>query len=529
MVKNVINIVGWIGTALVMGAAAVRFLRPEWDQYAIYAAWGGLGCVVLYTLGQWRDVIDYFRQRNARYGAVAGASVLICLAILVAVNYLSFRQNKRWDLTKNQQFTLSDQTVKLLKNIDSPVKFLVFDKDTNFDSFRASLDEYKYQSPSKVAVEYIDADKKPVEAKQYAVQQYGTVVIEYKGRTEHVSSPDEQDLTNGLVKVLTGEKKKVYFVGGHGEKDTASAERTGYSGVKSALERDNYEVAKVTLAQEKDVPADAAVVVIAGPKTDLLQGEADMLQRFLRKGGHVLVLTDPPGDTDPPTPVTDALLKDWDFQVGKDVVVDASGMGQLIGTDASVPVVASYPSHPITDRFNVITAYPLARSITPILPASNGRAAVSIILTSPRSWAETDMSQLKSGKVELNADKGDKAGPVSIGAVTATTAVDAPKPDPAKTAAGNQPPTPESRFVAIGDSDFAANYALGIQGNSDLFLNTINWLAQQENLISIRPKAPNESHLTMTAQQTMAVFWMSLVFIPAIVFGTGVFTWWRKR
>ena len=108
-------------------------------------------------------------------------------------------------------------------------------------------------------------------------------------------------------------------------------------------------------------------------------------------------------------------------------------MGQLIGTDASVPVVATYPSHPITDRFNVITAFPLARSITPILPASNGRAAVPIIQTSERSWAEADMEQLKSGRVELNADKGDKAGPVTIGAVTATNATDVPKPDPSKT------------------------------------------------------------------------------------------------
>ena len=171
----------------------------------------------------------------------------------------------------------------------------------------------------------------------------------------------------------------------------------------------------------------------------------------------------------------------------------------------------------------------MSRSITPLLPASNGRAAVTIIQTSPQSWAEADMAQLKSGKVALNEDKGDKRGPISIGAVTATSAVDVPKPDPAKAAAGDRPRTPESRFVTIGDSDFAANYALPIQGNSDLFVNTINWLAQQENLISIRPKAPNDSRLTMTAQQTMATFWMSLLVIPAIVFGTGVYTWWKKR
>ena len=526
MIKNILNIVGWMGTALVVAAVAVRFVRPEWDQYAVYAAWAGLACVVFYTLGQWREIIDYFSQRNARYGAIASVSVLVFLGILVAVNYLSFRQNKRWDLTKNQQYTLSDQTVKLIKNLDSQVQFLVFDQSNNFDRFRSSLDQYKYQSPSKVDVQYIDADKKPVEARQYQVQSYGTVVINYKGRTERVTSAEEQDLTGGLVKVLNPNKKKVYFLQGHGERNSDSTERDGYSAVKTALGGDNYDVAKVVLAQEKDVPADASVVVIAGPKTDLLQTEADMLQRFLKKGGHVLVLIDPPDEKAPATPVLEAFLKDWDFQAGNDVVVDASGMGQLIGTDASVPVVATYPSHPITERFNVITAFPLARSITPILPASNGRAAIPIIQTSARSWAETDMNQLKSGRVELNADKGDKAGPVTIGAVTATNATDVPKTE--GTANADQRP-PESRFVTIGDTDFAANYAVKIQGNQDLFVNAINWLAQQENLISIRPKPPSDSHLTITARQATAVLWMSLLVVPALVFGTGVYTWWRKR
>jgi ABC-type uncharacterized transport system involved in gliding motility auxiliary subunit len=528
MVKNVLNIVGWIGTALVMGAVAVRFapgMRPEWDQYAVYAAWGGLGCVVLYTLGQWRDIIDYFRSRNARYGAIASVSVLIFVAILIAANYLSFRQNKRWDLTKNQQYTLSDQTVTLLKNLDAPVKFLVFDKPTDFDPFRTSLEGYKYQSPSKVDIEYIDMDKRPAEAVQRKVDAYGTVVIEYKGRVERVNSPAEQDLTNGLVKVITGERKKVYFVQGHGEKDPDSTERLGYSGIKAALDRDNYEVTKIVLAQEKDVPADASVVIVAGPRTDLFQGEADMLERFLKKGGHVMVLLDPPEDNDPPTPVTDELLKAWDFQAGKDVVVDA----QAANGDPTIPFASQYPSHAITARMNdIATAYPLARSITPILPASNGRAAVTIIQSSPRSWAETDMKQVKSGELEMNSDKGDKAGPVSIGAVTATNAVDAPKPDPAKTGT-DQSRTPESRFVAIGDSDFGANYTIRVRGNSDLFVNAVNWLAQQENLISIQPKPPSDSRLTISPQQIVAVFWMSILVVPAIVFGTGVYTWWRKR
>ena len=136
-----------------------------------------------------------------------------------------------------------------------------------------------------------------------------------------------------------------------------------------------------------------------------------------------------------------------------------------------------------------------------------------------------DMAQLRTGRVELNADKGDKAGPVTIGAVTATTATDVPKTE--GTNKDQRPP--ESRFVTIGDSDFAANYAIRIQGNQDLFLNTVNWLAQQESLISIRPKPPSDSRLTITARQANAVAIMSLLVIPALVFGTGVWTWWRKR
>src|SRR4030095_16187816 len=275
MIKNILNIVGWFGTALVVAAVAVRFFRPEWDQYAIYGAWAGLACVVLYTLGQWRALLDYFHRRNARYGAIASVSVLVFLTILVAVNYLSFRQNKRWDLTKNKQYTLSDQTVKLLQNLDSPVKFLVFDRADNFDRFRSSLEEYKYQSPSKVDVQYIDADKRPVEAKQYQVQTYGTVVLEYKGRTERVTSPEEQELTTGLVKVLNPNKKKVYFLGGHGAGHPGSGRRDGHSAEKTVLGEDNYDVAKLVLAQEKDVPADASVVVVAGPRNDLFQNEAD--------------------------------------------------------------------------------------------------------------------------------------------------------------------------------------------------------------------------------------------------------------
>ncbi|HEY6361616.1 MAG TPA: Gldg family protein, partial [Vicinamibacterales bacterium] len=183
MLHRIFGIVGWVGTVLVFGAVAARFFRPEWDQYAMYAAWAGLACVVLYTLGQWREIVAYFQRRNARYGVIASVSVIAVLAILTILNYLSQeRFNKRWDLTANQQYSLSEQSIKLLRNLDAPVAFRVFDRSENLDNHRPRLAEYEYQS-NRVSTEYIDMDSQPGRARDAKIDAYGTIVIQYKDRT----------------------------------------------------------------------------------------------------------------------------------------------------------------------------------------------------------------------------------------------------------------------------------------------------------------------------------------------------------
>ena len=520
--KRILSFLSYLGMALVFGALAVRIFRPQWDQYAVYASWAGLALVVLYVLGQWREIVAYFQRRNARYGAIAGVSVLVVLGILVAVNYVSAKQNKRWDLTANRQYSLSDQTLKLLRGLKAPVKFLVFDQAVNFDRFKPRLTEYQYQS-KQVSIEYIDADKQPVPTKQYEIQTYGTIVVEYMGRRERVTSDAEQDLTGALVKVLNPKERRVYFLSGHGEKDPTNTERAGYSAILDALRRDNYQWEKLVLAQTNMIPDNATVIVVAGPRTDLLEGEVMLLRDYLQKrAGKLLVLLDPPDPKSPQMPMLVGLLREWSIDAGNNVVIDASGVGKLFGADASVPVAASYPSHPITAGFNLLTAFPLARSMAPTEKPAEGRAPQTIIETSPRSWAETDLAP--SGQVALNTDKGDKAGPISIG--VAVSAAAAPGGEQQKQGDGEKP---ESRIVAIGDSDFATNAALGIQGNSDLFMNTINWLAQQENLIAIRPKEASDRRLTVTATQMQLLGWLSILIVPAAVLATGVFTWWRRR
>jgi ABC-type uncharacterized transport system involved in gliding motility auxiliary subunit len=525
MLKRVFDIVAWLGVVLVLAAVATRFLNPD-VAYSRWLAWGGLVCILVYVLGQWRDVVRVFAGRSARLGSISIASVLVVLGILAAINYISSREHKRWDLTAGGQFTLSPQTIKVLSTLDAPLKMTVFARENEFPAFRDRLTEYGYVT-KKVSAEYVDPDKKPTLAKQLAIQAYGTVAIQYKDRIERVNGSSEQDITNGIIKAVTGRERTVYFTQGHGEKDTSASERAGYSGIVTQLTRDNYKVEKLALAQQPEVPSDASVVVVAGPKTDLLQGEIDGLKAYLAKGGKVMLLLDPPDKADgAPLSNLVALAHEWAIDVGNNVVVDASGMGQLLGTDATVPVAVSYPTHPIVQGMDLLTAFPLARSVTPVTSGVNGRFAQTFVETSAKSWAEIDIKGvLAGGKVGLDEAAGDKRGPIAIGAA-ASAPVAAAAPD------GKVPedgPKIESRFVVFGDSDFASNFVIGISGNRDLFMNAVSWLAQQENLIAIRPKDTEDRGVTMTANQQLRVLILALFVIPIVVFGSGVYAWWRRR
>ena len=525
MVKRIFNIVGWVGMAIIAAAVAIRFGMPSKMDYAYYMALAGLACMLLYVLSQWREIASAFSTRQAQQGTLLGVSVIVVLGILVGINYVGKKQNKRWDLTANQQFSLSDQTKNLLKKLDSPLQMLVFTQEPGFPAFRDRLKEYEYTS-KQISTDYIDPDKKREIAQENGVQQYDTIVLKYKGRSEKVTGaggqpPPEQDLTNGIIKVVSGKQRKVYFTSGHGEKDTTASDRNGYSGIDKALTGENYAVDKVVIAQTGKVPDDCDVLIIAGPKNDFLPGEIDAVKKYLDKGGKLLLLLDPPDKADS-APLTGliALAHDWGMDAGNNVVVDVSGMGQLIGASEAIPVAANYPAHPITDGFRVITAFPLVRTITPVQGGVNNHNAQTIVETSPQSWAETDLKDLFAGKPIGSSDK--KAQSIAA-------AVSAPAPDAADPKAAPDAPKPETRVVVFGDSDFASNSTGGISGNKDLFMNSVGWLSQQENLISIRPKDASDRRLTLTSAQQTNVIIIAMFIIPGLVFLAGGLTWWRRR
>jgi ABC-type uncharacterized transport system involved in gliding motility auxiliary subunit len=525
-VKRFLGLLGWVGVILVVAALGLRLLRPDLGLHQKLAL-AGLVVTALYTITQWRDIARSFKGRGVKYGSISAGSVALVLAILIGINWISSRQNKRWDLTANKQYSLSDQTKQILGSLQKPVVIRLFYRsDPSFDiqRYRDQLGEYAYHS-KQVSIEYVDADKEPFKAKQYEVQSYGTVVFEYDGRIERTTTTDEQGLTNALKKVIEGTAKKIYFVQGHGERDPSSSEPDGYSGIESSLKSENFEIAKVTLAQEGKVPDDATVLVVAGPNTDLFPPELDAIRAFLKRAGKLWIMVDPPDKADAPQPTQlIALAKEWGFTIGNDIVVDASGLGrQLMGTDASVPL-GMPAAHAITQGFRLLTGFPFARSVTPVEGGVEGRHPQKVIETDRRSWAESDLKGLLStGAPKMEPDK-DKAGPVTLIAAVSAPAAEAPTGAPAADG-----PKPETRVVVTGDSDFLTNRFINIPGNRDLGQNIANWLAQQENLIAIRPRDPDSRPITLTEQQGTFINWLTLAIVPGLLFATALRVWWKRR
>ncbi|MCX6552080.1 MAG: GldG family protein, partial [Acidobacteria bacterium] len=458
MATRILRLMGWLGIAVASIALVAQHGLLPGERYAYYVFGAGMACVIACVLGQWRGIARIFDRPLTRYGAAAVTGVLIVLCVVGAT----------------RQSRLSDQTLAVLARLDSPLTVVVFERPFELQRWQDELKEYEYAS-RRVSAEYVDPDTQPAVAKQYQVQQYGTAVCTYKGRTEPVDSFTEQALTNGIARVVFDQQRKLYFTSGHGERDTASSEPGGYGTMSAALGRDRFTVGTVEISRQGGVPGDAAVLVVAGPRTDFVPGDIDALTRYLGNNGKLLMALDPPVKPDAP-PLTNliALAHDWGFDVGNDIIIDASGLGQILGVDASVPVASNYPLHPITPGFTLLTAFPLARSVSPVTGGVNGRSPQTFVETGPNSWAETDATALVAGgevTVAFDEAKGDRKGPVSIAAAVSAPSVRSDGGDPTGT------PAAGARVAIVGDSDFASNAAVTTQGNKDLFLNTIGWLS----------------------------------------------------
>jgi ABC-type uncharacterized transport system involved in gliding motility auxiliary subunit len=449
-------------------------------------------------------------HRTANF-AQAVAYTLIVLAILGTLNFLANRYNKSFDSTSNKKFTLSDQTAKIAKNLQQPVTITYWDRPTGFQNARDLLDRYKNLS-TKISVSYEDVDKRRTQAIAAGVKTLPTIDIKVGNKKEEAKSLTEEEISGALVRALKGGDRMVCFVLGSGEHSADDTDREGFSTAKSLSEKNNYKTQTVKMLPKPEIPKDCTIVVVPGPKRDYIQLEVDALKNYVEDGGRALFLLDPPlkfgGQEIDENAALAMVLSGWGVTLQKDLVLDLSGMGQVFGAGPEYPLVTAYESHAIVREMkDVPTLFPISRS----LEVKNGDKTMveKLFSTTADSFATTNLSS-----PEIRQGKNDIKGPLVLGAAgTYTTGKES----------GN------GRFVVVGTSSFAINNFVGFNGNRDLYLNMLNWLSSDEDLISIRPKEPADRPLNMNQRQVSLMFYSSVIGLPLLIVVMGVGVWWRRR
>lgn len=517
----------WGGVACLLAAGAIFLFVPwlERLRYALLIAGGALLLLALIlNAGEAKSLAG---RRAARYGAGAAVMVLLALGIAVFANALSMRHSTRWDFTENRRNTLSPQTIQIVRTLKAPVNVIAFFRSDTPGKRIAEdlLNQYASHARGKFTWRLEDTDRAPALARHYGVESYGTVVLESgappQTKTEKVLDAEEEKLTNALVKLTRSGKRVVYVVKGHGEREIGNTDRPGLSQAREQMEKANYEVKELVLARDPKVPDDAAEVIVPGPRTDLFPQELQALDAYIARGGKVLFMATPfQGDG------LRKYLEKYGVVLDDDVVIELNPIGQLFGVGPLVPIVSQYESHPITkDLAGVMTLFPLTRSVEVAKTPPKGTNLQPLARTSPQSWGETDRSVFQRG--EAKQDPGEKTGPLAVAVVaTIEPGVDAKS---AGSAEKEDRKPAKARLVVVGTADFASNQFLGAQGNRDFFLNVVSWLAEEEDLLSIRPKDTRQSPIVLTSAQSNIVLWLPLAVLPGAILLCGIMVVARRR
>lgn len=423
------------------------------------------------------------------------------LGSLIMTQVLVARRGWRLDLTVGQQYVLSDYARRILADLDQDVRVTAFlrDNDPRNSDIEDLLSRVGLAAP-RVTHQLVDVNRNPAVARRYGVRSYGAVAVEAGSRRKLIPAADEPSLMAAIVQVTRPMQRRVYVLTGHGERGINETDRnTGYSLAHAALVQELSEVSELAVLNDRPVPDDARVLLIAGPRTDLLTSELLALDAYLRRGGSVLLLLDPGT-----VPGLAAFLRRYGIVVGDDVVLDEQN--RLFAGDFLTMVVRERAiGHPVS---SALQSEPLMSRVRPVALASPADGVgIELLKTADASWRSSDPTVFSTG-VGAFAPGRDRRGPVPVGVAVRVPGIDGRT----------------GRMIVLGDSDFATNFFIGYLGNRDLLLNAVNWLAGDEQLIASRlpTQQPGINQFFVSAQQGALAFWIGTVIQPAFVLAIGL-------
>jgi len=491
-------------------SAALFIIQREWNLYLQIS----LGLVViglaLFSLLDPERVRVGLTGRQARYGSNSFILSIAFVGILVVLNYLVYKNSTRWDLTEDKVNTLSEETLEVLRSLPEPVEALAFfTQRLSTESARRTLESYQFNGEDKFSYRFIDPEAEPALAQQAQISRDGTIVLRRGSRQEQVEFVNERDITAALIRLLSDEVRAVYFLTGHGERSIDSADEGSLTQAKDILESKSYKVETINLIAANTIPEDARVIVIAGPMQPVSSEEVQLLDGYLKNGGALIVMQEPALVTDfgdLSDPLAEYLEQNYGISLGNDVVIDLSS------NQPYVAVVSGYASHAITEKLpGIVSLLPSARSVTNTNPVE-GFTATELAFTSDNAWAETDLEGIQNQSQEIAPDEGtEKVGNVPLAVI-------------GEGANNNE------RIAVFGDSDFANDSYFTVYGNADLFINTIDWAAEQENLINLTPRETTSRVLVPPQRYTIGlILFGSVFFLPGVVLFAGILVWFQKR
>ncbi len=456
----------------------------------------------------WKDRLAGRSGQHVLTGANFALYTLIVIALIVLVNWFVNNHDRRVDMTPNKKYSLSDQTRKILRDLNRNVNIYAFDRERNFGERRDVLGMYATAS-NRVKVNYVDPDRQPALAKEYGVRSYGTVVVAAGERHMEAQGDSEEGITNALVRVLKGQRTAC-FITTHGERSLDGTERDGYDHFKTGLSNESYQTQALPFLQKMEIPSDCSLLVIAGPQNDYLPPEIDAINKYYQNGGRVLAMLDAGVEL----PDLTKMIADWGATPRNDLVIDENPVAQIFGTEPYMPLIVKYGTNAIVQPLSGrATLFPLSRSFDVAKESKPGMSDDSLCETSPDSYDVRDWTP-KIKEIKFEPGK-DLKGPLTVAVAGSQTG-------------GGEKKT-EGRFVVTGTSLIAANSFLNFQSNRDFIMNSVDWLSAEEDLISIRPTPPESQHLNMNSEQMRRVLYLGVFGIPLIIVLAGVLVWWERR
>lgn len=530
----------WPGLMLVTAGVVVGLLNG-WTLVAVALLVAGLLLLIAGVAAS--DYRGFWQRRSTQAGTNAAVSVLSVLVILGLVNFLGDRYDSRTDLTEGQLLSLSPASQEVVQNLEQPIEALVFSQVPN-PTDQQLLENYQRLNPD-FTYRYVDPFAEPQLAQQIGVETGGEVFLRVDEggeaeRTLLVQRIDQQEtlterqLTNKLAQLSQESTPVAYFLQGHGEY-AIDGSKAGFFEAASRLRDANYTVEPLNLANTGAVPADADVLIIAGPRQMLFEKEVAAVKDYLEADGSVFIMIDPQVKTG-----LEGLMSQWGVVPEDTLVIDTSGGGQLVGLGPAAPLVTDYGDHPITAAFeDGRSFFPEVRPLQ--IRAVSNIKETPLLFTDQRSYAEP----ITEGELSIDPDQAPE-GPFAVGVALSRPGQENAdsklpnKPTSGQTNGAEEPgsaearpesdlPAEESRMVVIGNSSFAIDGLFDQQLNGDVFLNSVNWLSKLDNpTLSIRPKEPTNRRFNLTVTQQLLLMLLALVVFPLLgLIGAG--TLWARR